>query len=1086
MSFTFIRGAKTAWVLASIAALMWLMVVVPQGWADPFSDLKSSLQGASNGDTVTLGEEEIDLAGGRINVGSSDVTLKGSVGMDFGQAIRSTVEAVFGSGFELTKENLTERLNALSQNLLDNLPKSRIYNTAAKALTTAEVSSGLHSGISGPGGGFSLSNLTFSGTNVNAVRNSAYSSSSHVYLGLISPDLNREHQSSGNYATMGLLENVAFVNNVTNADSNVNVEGNTIFATQRHYNSAGAYVTGQDRTTSLEGIKGSLFYGNKTIIAPPTASGDTGNRLYSGAGLGWFNVGYIDSSLFIENSTYGGHHSFGGAIYAATIDTVSNSIFMNNSNTGDHDAYGGALMAGTITNMTNTIFIGNFTRGITTPGGFVGGTAVAGGAVNGAVWNISDSLFAFNQSINDVADTAGEKEALGGAISSSRIESITNTSFIGNSVIAKTSGGEAFGGAINLTPNTTTVNSIVITDSIFVDNSASANAGEAAGGAIRLAPTNINPYTLTLAATNGGTTLFEGNTVDGEANSLFIGSPSGTGLITLNISAAQNGFVKLLDPIEVVRPANASFDFAIAPGGGVFQWGGENEIEVSGTGAANVTLSGAGVTTILSNDFSLVSAPSGNAVSVTPGSGHISLNIEARDLTEAFFKDVHFTSTPSNIYIEHFSLENAESLNFTFAESSTGLSAFEGTVTDPVTGTVSKVVIGANGQATFTYQGPKELFNKSGVNAILARPALIEAWNQIKANLEHDQLREYFAAILADLPNLTAEPYVAQANIATSMVNQLASLALSANSTSRLEQLAQNTQTPAAGAKDPGFYRVWGNYFSSIVNQDTADGKYGYRSHLRGGVLGASFNIVSDLELGAWASVGTGKTTYKVLSSKADYDVVQGGIFLDYRPDNGFQGTLDLSLAKFSTDVRRLAIGNLYLADYDQNVFGLGFQAGYSFGIFDGGTLTPYVGLRYSHIKQDAISEREINGNNVFSAVINAKNYNSVISELGVKFEANFKTGIGDVSPFVMAGWRHEFDDDGIDSAYRFRGFGAQPTRNVAVAQSNKREDAALLGVGLSISPQGETGPKINISYNGAFSSDHKEHFFQGGLEYRF
>jgi hypothetical protein len=111
---------------------------------------------------------------------------------------------------------------------------------------------------------------------------------------------------------------------------------------------------------------------------------------------------------------------------------------------------------------------------------------------------------------------------------------------------------------------------------------------------------------VTLAATNGGTTLFQNNVANGATpNSLaFANLQGGTSVAdaVLNIDAASGGTVALYDPIAVDMDNSQTFTLNVT-GAGDFLWGGANTINVDP--GANAIKLNAGTSELL-NGFSLI------------------------------------------------------------------------------------------------------------------------------------------------------------------------------------------------------------------------------------------------------------------------------------------------------------------------------------------------------------------------------------------------------------------------------------------------------------------------------------------------
>ncbi|MDR1921412.1 MAG: autotransporter domain-containing protein [Candidatus Adiutrix sp.] len=943
---------------------------------------------------------------------------------------------------------------------------------------------GADSGISAVGGGFVLKNINFEGTHGTVRAADAISGASVVYQGLVGSNLRR----AAGVASSGMqgLENVTFVDNVIETEGAVQTVGNVLFFSQRKYPGTDFASGGETIPNSppynyietLDYIKGSVFRGNK-IYNDLNAS--VGMRTPAAAGAGWVNIGLIEDSLFADNFNQG-HHAFGGAIYAQSLGDVVNSVFFNNVNTTDHEAWGGGIMANSINGISGSVFIGNSARGlkvltqnangaIDADVGALGGAVYAGGGIS----FIENSLFAYNAVFNDTPANGaggGGGDATGGAVGSGLIGSIKNSSFIGNAAQADTF---ASGGAINMSTGSGVAPTTSIINSLFLDNSVEAR-DEASGGALNIS-LGGSPFTLNLTAEDGGLTAFAGNTVNGEPNSI---TASGGQNMTINVDAGPGSRVELIDPLLIDLDGSAAFALNSA-GAGAFIWGGYNDLNAAGGSAVN--LAGNGLT-VLGADFTLASSKR-NPVSVdlSSNAGEIRLDLKGRDLDQPFFSGVDFAGlADANITGEYLSLTDV-SASFAFASESGGVQAFSSTLTDAATGVSTTISVGTDGQGRLEYQGPVAAFNAAGTNALLARPALAQAWENLSESLTVEESGAFFPVIVGDLINSTAEPFAASGQAVLASVGSVVSQVLKGNQISR----GASRYAPAAGDGDGLRPRLWVDYIGSFIDQKNSDGRNGYENRQNGLSLGLALDVSDDLSVGAWTAYSSGKLKFKNLASNIDTDIIQGGMFAQYRPvEGGFGGTLDLSLARADNDSSRYFAGSLYEASYNQQLFGLGLTVGYEFDVFSGAQLTPYLSARFQHLAQDSFREQTLDPLAGFAIESDSASGDDFTATLGLNLEKAFDVGAGRLVPAVNLGWRHQFGDEEIISNYRFRGPGGLTTA-MATARSAESSDAGVLGLSLTLTPgSSDAGLSLKLGYDGALSSDRTEHNFYGGLEYSF
>ncbi len=208
------------------------------------------------------------------------------------------------------------------------------------------------------------------------------------------------------------------------------------------------------------------------------------------------NVDYIRGNFVGNTGT--GKTAVGGAIYIredASVGTIEGNYVNNSVISTDGNIHGGAIDNHGSIGTIRANFIGNY--------GQATGSIAVGGAIN-------------------VANTQGG------------IEKIENSNFIGN--VAESTTSYARGGAIYTVGN---VEEIV--NSNFLYNKA-VGSDQSRGGAI------YSSKNLSVTADNG-TSLFEGNTVNGESNAIYMSGTSSS-LLDLNLTGTNNGVLTFNDDVD--------------------------------------------------------------------------------------------------------------------------------------------------------------------------------------------------------------------------------------------------------------------------------------------------------------------------------------------------------------------------------------------------------------------------------------------------------------------------------------------------------------------------------------------------------
>jgi hypothetical protein len=297
------------------------------------------------------------------------------------------------------------------------------------------------------------------------------------------------------------------------------------------------------------------------------------------------------------------------------------------------------------------------------------GGALSSYGISSTISNISGTIWESN-SVTAQA-TGSQAYAYGGALSSfgstsSTLGAISDSIWTGNTVTAIGNGIDpsayAYGGAIYTTALTAP---LLIKDSSFINNSATATsifgAATAQGGAIfidtAIGDPSLEASVVTLSASSGKTTLFQGNTVTVNGvttpNSITFGRSLGNNSVVdaiLNISPDASGTVALYDPVSIDVNNGHSFTMSIN-GPGNFIWGGDLSSNPSGSTIYSFN-SGR---VVLQPDFSL-SAPMGNyVVNLTGGATGVTLVpvLTSRNQSLAIFNSPSsFTVTGGQVVID--------------------------------------------------------------------------------------------------------------------------------------------------------------------------------------------------------------------------------------------------------------------------------------------------------------------------------------------------------------------------------------------------------------------------------------------------
>jgi outer membrane autotransporter protein len=254
-------------------------------------------------------------------------------------------------------------------------------------------------------------------------------------------------------------------------------------------------------------------------------------------------------------------------------------------------------------------------------------------------------------------------------------------------------------------------------------------------------------------------------------------------------------------------------------------------------------------------------------------------------------------------------------------------------------------------------------FFKTGAKVDPELKENLDAYVTIIEKLEQEDLETYEIAVR----QLFGEEALTAVNATVATVNQVNGAVGNRFSTIR----GYGPAAPAAGYGS-SLNRIWVNGFGSFHKQRDINGMMGYDYNSGGVILGYDREVAAlpGLTLGINGAWSHGKLKNNDGLAKTDVDNFSLGFYGSYNFANGF--FLDLNLAYGWGDndswVNRV-VGYQTRGDFDSKSISAGLTAGYKINLTDKVRLTPSLGLQYTHINQDAWSERILNP--VYGAVAN-------------------------------------------------------------------------------------------------------------------
>jgi outer membrane autotransporter protein len=318
--------------------------------------------------------------------------------------------------------------------------------------------------------------------------------------------------------------------------------------------------------------------------------------------------------------------------------------------------------------------------------------------------------------------------------------------------------------------------------------------------------------------------------------------------------------------------------------------------------------------------------------------------------------------------------------------------------------------------------------------------------------------------------------------VALGVSNAVANTIFKANSVvlGRLDKIhtADLNTPPAAG--EGLLNRAWIGGFGSWAKQDDTDNVAGYKYEAGGFALGydRTFDGVPGLILGISTSFSFGEIKSNHSLGKIDTDTFGIGIYGSYKFDSGLflDGTLGYSTADNDAEVTS-PLGRK-TGSFDIDSWQFGVRGGWIFqaGSFE---ITPSVGVRYLHLKQDGWQERVTAG----LAVPNwFGGYNDDLVEipLQVKINTTIEAGDAKVTPELRLGWTYAAKelDNRLDMG--FVGFGGStPIWGIKPERSTFQ-----IGAGVKIKVNDTVD--VFANYDLDVAKDYRDHKASVGIGFEF
>ena len=353
-----------------------------------------------------------------------------------------------------------------------------------------------------------------------------------------------------------------------------------------------------------------------------------------------------------------------------------------------------------------------------------------------------------------------------------------------------------------------------------------------------------------------------------------------------------------------------------------------------------------------------------------------------------------------------------------------------------------------------------------------------EAWDSMVTSGSANAQAKAVANVLNDLSQHDKQAYVAALTAVAPEVapmvqktqTETANQVFGAVGT-RLTGGSISTGSEGMSSGDNIFERVavWvQGMFNHSKLDDTSKAK-GFDADSSGVAMGIEKFVTDDVKVGAGYAYTN--TDIDGFMRSTDVDTHTAILYGEYKPSNWYvNGIATYGWSDYSED--RNVSGQNINADYDVETFGLQAMTGYDMQVKNFG-LTPEVGLRYVHIKQDAYTDgtgADVSGNDsdILTGVIGAKVNKTFALDNGML-----------IKPEARIAATYDLFNDDVNSVVTL-------ANGSAYAVEGEALDRFGMEFGAGITAEVNDNVEFALGYEGKFREDYQDHTGLINLKYKF
>lgn len=385
----------------------------------------------------------------------------------------------------------------------------------------------------------------------------------------------------------------------------------------------------------------------------------------------------------------------------------------------------------------------------------------------------------------------------------------------------------------------------------------------------------------------------------------------------------------------------------------------------------------------------------------------------------------------------------------------------DGTYTVTANGTTASDVVAEAGGTASNAATAEAWDNVSAEDSSPVAAEVTKKFAELAGSTDSASQQAYVDALTAVAPEVAPMVQKTQTETANQVFGAVGTRLTGGSISTGSEGMSSGDSNPDAA--------VWvqGMYNHSELD-DTSKAK-GFDADSAGVALGIEKFINKDVKIGAGYAYTN--TDIDGFMRSTDVDTHTAILYGEYKPSNWYiNGIATYGWSDYSED--KNVSGQNVNADYDVETFGLQAMTGYDMQFKNFG-LTPEVGLRYVHIKQDAYTDsadQSVSGNDsdILTGVIGAKVNKTFALDNGML-----------IKPEARIAATYDMINDDVNSVVTL-------ANGSAYAVDGEALDRFGMEFGAGITAEVNDNVELSLGYEGKFREDYQDHTGLINAKYKF